>query len=62
VSHRRLTNLLHELTPGDLEREAVDPELGSYRMRQILEMATAHYVLRTQQVQKVQPGTAPAGG
>jgi len=61
VAHRRFTNLLHDLTPEDLEREAADPELGSYTMRQILAMATAHYALRAQQVTQVQPGTAPAG-
>jgi DinB superfamily len=62
VAHRRFTNLLHDLTPGDLARQAADPELGSYTMRQILEMATAHYALRTQQVSQLKPGTAPAGG
>jgi hypothetical protein len=61
VAHRRFTNLLHDMTPRDLEREAADPELGSYTMRQILEMATAHYALRAQQVTHVQPGTTPAG-
>lgn len=62
VAHRRFTNLLHDLTPSDLAREAADPELGSYTMRQILEMATAHYVLRTQQLAQIQPGTPQAGG
>jgi len=62
VAHRRFTNLLHDLSSGDLQREGADPELGSYTMRQILEMATAHYVLRTQQVMQTQPGTSQAGG
>jgi hypothetical protein len=53
VAHRRFSNLLHDLVPGDLDRQASDPELGSYTMRQILEMATAHYALRTQQVQRL---------
>ena len=50
VAHRRFANLLHDLMPADLERQAADPELGSFTMRQILEMATAHYALRAQQV------------
>ncbi len=62
VAHRRFTNLLHDLSNGDLEREGADPELGSYAMRQILEMATAHYVLRAQQVAQIEPGTFQAGG
>jgi len=61
VAHRRFTNLLHDLTAGDLEREGADPELGSYTMRQILEMATAHYALRAQQVTRIPPGSVPAG-
>ena len=62
VAHRRFTNLLHDLSPGDLEREGADPELGSYTLRQILEMATAHYALRAQQVAQIGPGTSQAGG
>ena len=62
VAHRRFTNLLHDLSPSDLEREGADPELGSYTMRQILEMATAHYALRAQQVAQIEPGTSQAGG
>jgi hypothetical protein len=62
VAHRRFTNLLHDLTSDDLARQAADPELGSYTMRQILEMATAHYVLRAQQVTRIKPGTSPARG
>lgn len=53
VAHRRFSNLLHDLIPNDLGRQASDPELGSYTMRQILEMATAHYGLRAQQVQSL---------
>jgi hypothetical protein len=60
VAHRRFTNLLHDLIPSDLERTASDPELGSYTMRQILEMAAAHYALRLQQVQKALERTAGA--
>jgi hypothetical protein len=53
VAHRRFSNLLHDLLPKDLERRASDTELGSYTMRQILEMATAHYTLRAQQVDRL---------
>jgi len=53
VAHRRFSGLLHDLLTSDLERQASDPELGSYSMRQILEMATAHYSLRAQQVQRL---------
>lgn len=60
VAHRRFTSLLHDLTSDDLARRAEEPELGSYTMRQILEMATAHYVLRAQQVARLKPGTSPA--
>jgi len=60
VAHRRFSNLLHDLVAGDLEREAADPELGSYTLRQILEMATAHYALRTQQVSRLREETAGA--
>ena len=50
VAHRRFSNLLHDLSPEDLKREAADPELGTYTMRQILELATAHYARRSQQI------------
>jgi hypothetical protein len=60
VAHRRFSNLLHDLVASDLERKAVDPELGSYTLRQILEMATAHYALRTQQVSRLREETAGA--
>ena len=53
VAHRRFTNLLHDLVPADLERQAADPEHGSYTLRQVLEMAAAHYRLRAQQVEQV---------
>ncbi len=61
VAHRRFSNLLHDLTAGDLERKGADPELGTFTIRQILEMLTAHYALRAQQVARMpgetQPGT-----
>ncbi len=60
VAHRRFSNLLHDLVASDLERKAADPELGNYTLHQILEMATAHYALRTQQVSRLREETAGA--
>ncbi len=51
VAHRRFSNLLHDLIPADLEKVAIDQQHGTYTLRQILELATAQYGLRTQQVQ-----------
>lgn len=53
VAHRRLTNLLHDLVPADLEREATDEEHGPYTLRQLLELAAAHYRLRADQVRRL---------
>ncbi len=53
VAHRRFTNLLHDLVPPDLEREALDPEHGRYTLRQVLEMTAGHYRLRAQQVERI---------
>ena len=58
VAHRRFSNLLHDLVPSDLEREAVDEEHGAYTMRQILEMSAAQYVMRAQQVKRMTGQTA----
>jgi DinB superfamily len=61
VAHRRFSNLLHDLVTSDLERKAVEPELGTYTLRQVLEMATAHYALRTQQVSRLCEESSEAG-
>jgi hypothetical protein len=53
VAHRRFTNLLHDLVPDDLAKMAADPELGSYSLLQILELAAAQYAMRAQQVQRL---------
>lgn len=53
VAHRRFSNLLHDVLPGDLGKVAIDPQHGTYTLRQILELATAQYSLRTQQVQRI---------
>jgi len=60
VAHGRFSNLLHDLVATDLERKVEDPELGTYTLRQILEMATAHYALRTQQVSRLREQTGGA--
>lgn len=56
VAHRRFSNLLHDLLPADLEKLASDPELGSYTLRQVIEMAAAQYSVRTQQVRAISAG------
>ncbi len=58
VAHRRFSNLLHDLIPSDLEKVAIDPQHGTYTLRQILELATAQYSLRTQQLQHIAAQTA----
>lgn len=60
VSHRRFTNLLHDIAPDDLEKVAADPELGTFTLRQVLEMAAAQYRMRTQQVQRLAAHAHPA--
>ena len=51
VAHRRFSNLLHDLVPADLDKVASGEDHGEYSLRQILEMAAAHYRLRRGQVQ-----------
>jgi len=60
VAHRRFTNLLHDVLPADLEKVAADPELGTYTLRQVLEMAAAQYRMRAQQVERLAAHTRPA--
>jgi hypothetical protein len=60
VAHRRFSNLLHDLVPGDLEKVAADAELGTFTLRQVLEMATGQYNMRAQQVQRLAAGGRPA--
>ena len=50
VAHRRFGNLLHDLIPEDLDRTAEDDDGTTFSLRQVLEMAAAHYRLRRQQV------------
>jgi hypothetical protein len=54
VAHRRFGNLLHDLLPEDLEKTAQDDH-ASYTLRQVLEMAVAHYNRREQQLKALSP-------
>lgn len=51
VAHRRFSNLLHDLVPADLDKTAAGDGHGQFTLRQILEMAIAHYKLRRSQIQ-----------
>lgn len=51
VAHRRFSNLLHDLVPADLDKTAAGEDHGEYTLRQILELAIAHYRRRRGQVQ-----------
>lgn len=55
VAHRRFSNLLHDLVPGDLDKVASGEDHGEYTLRQILEMAAAHYRIRRGQVRALAP-------
>jgi hypothetical protein len=57
VAHRRFGNLLHDLIPEDLDRTAED-EHATYTLRQVLEMAIAHYNRRSQQLGELTPKPA----
>jgi hypothetical protein len=59
VAHRRFSNLLHDLTPPDLERTANDENGGTYTVRQMLEMASAQYNYRAQQIQRIAEQVSP---
>ncbi len=61
VAHRRFANLLHDLTPADLERAATEGKQGPYTLRQVLELTAAHYRMRAQQVRHIAAGAAKAG-
>jgi hypothetical protein len=60
VAHRRFSNLLHDLLPKDLDKVAADPELGSFTLRQVLEMAAGQYTMRAQQVNRLAASARPA--
>jgi len=52
LAHRRLTNLLHDLTTEDLARTTRLESTSEYTLRQVLETAVAHYKLRADQLKK----------
>jgi hypothetical protein len=54
VAHRRFGNLLHDVLPEDLEKTAQDDH-ARYTLKQVLEMAVAHYNRRAQQVKSFEP-------
>jgi hypothetical protein len=60
VAHRRFSNLLHDLLPEDLDKVAADPQLGSFTLRQVLEMAAGQYTMRAQQVHRLAASARPA--
>ncbi len=59
VAHRRFSNLLHDLVPTDLARSTEGDEHEKYTLRQVLELATAHYRLRQQQVRALAKTAGP---
>jgi hypothetical protein len=61
VAHRRFGGLLHDVLPDDLEKSAADDKHTTYTLRQILEMATAHYNLRTRQMRATAEGASTPG-
>jgi hypothetical protein len=58
IAHRSFTNLLHDIAPGDLEKVAADPVLGSYTLRQVLELTSAQYALKAQQIRGLTKATS----
>jgi len=52
LAHRRLVNLLHDLTTEDLARTTRLESTSEYTLRQVLETAVAHYKLRADQLKK----------
>ena len=61
VAHRRFSNLLHDLTAADLERKTRLEGTAEYTLRQVLETAVAHYILRTEQLASIGEGVSDKG-
>lgn len=59
VAHRRFSNLLHNVVPADLDRSANDENGGAYTLRQVLEMVSAQYNFRAQQIQRIAEQVSP---
>ncbi len=53
MAHRHLSKLLHDLTAADLDRKTRLESTANYTLRQVLEMAVAHYKLRTDQLNSI---------
>ncbi len=53
TAHRHLSKLLHDLTAADLDRKTRLESTADYTLRQVLEMAVAHYKLRTDQLNSI---------
>ncbi len=53
MAHRHLSKLLHDLTAADLDRKTRLESTADYTLRQVLEMAVAHYKLRTDQLNSI---------
>ncbi len=61
VAHKRFSNLLHDLTAEDLERKTRLEGTAEYTLRQVLETAVAHYLLRTEQLANIGEGVSNKG-
>ena len=56
LAHRRFSNLLHDLREEDLSRKTRLESTSDYTLRQVLEMAAAHYRLRAEQIRNANGG------
>lgn len=61
VAHRRFTNLLHDVLHADLEKTTTDDQHVTYSLRQVIEMAAAHYNLRERQMRSIAEGASTTG-
>lgn len=62
MAHRHLSKLLHDLTAADLDRKTRLESTADYTLRQVLEMAVAHYKLRTDQLNSIRKERRKKGG
>ena len=52
LAHRRFSNLLHDLSPEDLERTTRLESTSEYTLRQVLETAAAHHRVRARRIRE----------
>lgn len=52
LAHRRLSNLLHDLSPADLERKTKLESTSEYTLRQVLETAAADHRVRARRIRE----------